>query len=126
MPSVGAPVRRAAPPRRWRDRSGDEPPAPGAPDPNGADWLVLRAPGDGVGLAFQQVETLHAATWPEPDVPQQLHLDATVDDVAALDEVHSRALALGARLLFDRSGDEQEPLRVYADPSGHPFCVFVG
>ena len=25
----------------------------------------------------------------------------------------------------DRSGDPEEPLRAYADPSGHPFCIFV-
>jgi hypothetical protein len=58
-------------------------------------------------------------------VPQQLHLDLSVGSVAELDEQHERALALGARLLEDRSDDEDEPLRVYADPAGHPFCVFV-
>src|SRR6266540_617074 len=44
---------------------------------------------------------------------------------AELDVQHQRALALGARLLHDRSDDPQEPLRVYADPAGHPFCIFV-
>jgi hypothetical protein len=34
-------------------------------------------------------------------------------------------VALGARLLHDRSDDPEEPLRVYADPAGHPFCIFV-
>ena len=29
-----------------------------------------------------------------------------------------------ARLLQDRSDDPEEPLRVYADLSGHPFCIF--
>ncbi|MFD6176202.1 MULTISPECIES: VOC family protein [unclassified Isoptericola] len=106
-------------------RPGDEQPAPGEPDPQGADWLVLRNPG-GVQLAFQQVPALPPATWPEGAVPQQLHLDATVPDVAALDRQHARALALGARLLRDRSDDPEEPLRVYADPAGHPFCLFVG
>jgi len=43
----------------------------------------------------------------------------------SLDDQHTRALALGATLLFDRSDDAQEPLRVYADPAGHPFCIFV-
>jgi len=38
---------------------------------------------------------------------------------------HERALLLGARLLYDRTDDPEEPLRVYADPSGHPFCIFV-
>jgi len=55
-----------------------------------------------------------------------LHLDLRVDDTAALDRQHSRALALGATLLLDRSDDPEEALRVYADPAGHPFCFFVG
>jgi hypothetical protein len=28
-------------------------------------------------------------------------------------------------VLRDRSDDPDEPLRVYADPAGHPFCIFV-
>jgi hypothetical protein len=88
-----------------RYRPGDEPPAPGEPDPRGADWLVLRAPA-GPGLAFQQVARLPRSTWPESGVPQMLHLDTTVADPAELD-------------------DPEEPLRVYADPAGHPFCIFV-
>jgi hypothetical protein len=50
----------------------------------------------------------------------------TVPTMADLDVQHERALALGARLLEDRSDDPEEPLRVYADPAGHPFCIFVG
>jgi len=106
-------------------RPGDEPPQPGQPDPKGRDWLVLRNP-DGVPLAFQQVAELTAPTWPDHDVPQQLHLDTTVGSVEELDREHVRAIELGARLLFDRSDDPDEPLRVYADPVGHPFCIFVG
>nr|WP_240643997.1 VOC family protein [Antribacter gilvus] len=104
-------------------RAGDEPPLPGRPDPHGEDWLVLAG---SVPLAFQQVEELPPSTWPEATVPQQLHLDCTVPDREALDAAHEKALDLGARLLHDRSDDEEEPLRVYADPSGHPFCLFVG
>lgn len=103
-------------------RAGDEPPEPGAPD---KDWLVLRGDG-GLQLAFQQVTTLRASTWPDGDVPQQLHLDTTVGTHAELAEVHERALALGAHVLLDRTDDPEEPLWVYADPAGHPFCVFVG
>ena len=104
-------------------RPGDEPPPAGAPDPQGHDWLVLR--GGGVQVAFQQVASLPEATWPEGPVPQQLHLDLTVPGTAELDAQHERALALGARLLDDQSEDPDEPLRVYADPAGHPFCIFV-
>ena len=89
------------------------------------DWLVLRAP-DGVrALAFQRVPDLPRPTWPEGPRPQMLHLDLTVATTAALDAAHRRVLELGGRLLADRSGDPTEPLRVYADPAGHPFCVFV-
>ena len=109
-----------------RYRPGDEPPAPGQPDPKGQDWLVLKSPGDGTALAFQKVGELPRATWPDGPVPQQLHLDTTVPTRADLDIQHERALAFGARLLLDRSDDADEPLRVYADPAGHPFCIFVG
>ena len=120
------------PPTRWRlaefyrqlfglcDRPGDEAPGPGQPDPGGQDWLILTGPADGAALAFQKVGELPKATWPDGPVPQQLHLDATVPTTADLDVQHERALALGARLLEDRSDDPEEPLRVYADPAGHP------
>ena len=111
----------------WAYRPGDEPPPAGQPDPRGEDWLVLRNPDGGIGLAFQGVAGLPRTTWPRPGVPQQLHLDLTVPDVAALDAEHERVLGLGATLLDDsRQRDPEEPLRVYGDPDGHPFCVFVG
>ena len=109
-----------------RYRPGDEPPGAGEPDPRGQSWLVLKNPAGGAGLAFQKVGALPEATWPDGPVPQQLHLDTTVATTAELDVQHERALVLGARLLYDRSDDQEEPLRVYADPAGHPFCVFVG
>jgi hypothetical protein len=108
-----------------RYRAGDEPPAAGQPDPAGQDWLVLRSPAGGVALAFQKVRELPRATWPDGPVPQQLHLDTTVPTEADFDVQHERALALGARLLEDRSDDPEEQLRVYADPAGHPFCIIV-
>jgi len=101
-------------------RAGDEP-----PDDEPPDWLVIRDPNSNSRIAFQLVDELPASTWPANGVPQQLHLDLTVDSLASLDAQHERALRLGARLLLDRSDDEEEPLRVYADPAGHPFCVFV-
>jgi catechol 2,3-dioxygenase-like lactoylglutathione lyase family enzyme len=106
-------------------RPGDEPPPSGQPDPQARDWLVLRDSAGAARLAFQQVAELPEVTWPTGPVPQQLHLDLTVPTEADLDAQHARALALGARLLHDRSADPQEPLRVYADPAGHPFCIFV-
>jgi len=106
-------------------RPGDEPPAAGEPDPLGADWLVLRQRDGSSALAFQQVEHLPPPTWPDGPHPQMLHLDLTVPSTADLDAAHQRALDLGGRLLLDRADDDEEPLRVYADPAGHPFCIFV-
>lgn len=106
-------------------RPGDEPPDAGEADVRGADWLVLRS-ADGIPqLAFQQVAQVLEATWPEGTVPQQLHLDMTVSSAEELQTQHHRVLRLGGRLLYDRSDDPEEPLRVYADLAGHPFCVFV-
>ena len=106
-------------------RADAEPPPDGSDDPAGRDWLNLQTPTGEPCLAIQQVAELPRATWPEPGVPQQLHLDLSVGDLAGLDAVHDRVLALGGRLLLDRSRDDEEPLRVYGDPDGHPFCVFV-
>jgi catechol 2,3-dioxygenase-like lactoylglutathione lyase family enzyme len=109
-----------------RYRPGDEQPPAGEPDPQGRGWLVLLTPDGLPQVAFQQVAELPRATWPEGPYPQQLHLDLTVPDIEALDAQHERALGLGATLLDDdRSRDPDEPLRVYADPAGHPFCIFV-
>jgi catechol 2,3-dioxygenase-like lactoylglutathione lyase family enzyme len=102
-------------------RPGDEP-----SEGEDVDWLVLLTPSGDRALAFQQVDDLPETTWPEPGVPQQMHLDLIVPDTAALDTQHERALSLGARLVFDRTDDPDEPLRVYADPAGHRFCIFVG
>lgn len=108
-----------------RYRPGDEPPPSGSPDPNGKDWLVLRAGGGAGALAFQQVAHLPTVTWPAGEHAQMLHLDLTVPSTADLELAHQRALELGGTLLLDRCDDPEEPLRVYADPAGHPFCVFV-
>ena len=105
-------------------RPGDETPEAGE------DWLVIGPPGGGHQLAFQGNPEYVAPVWtPEADRPgdqqQMLHLDLTVPDAAGLAEQHARALELGATVLLDRTDDEEEPLYVFADPSGHPFCIFV-
>jgi catechol 2,3-dioxygenase-like lactoylglutathione lyase family enzyme len=108
-----------------RYRPGDEPPAEGEDDPRGRDWLVLLDASGASAIAFQQVQDLAETTWPDEQVPQQMHLDLGVPDKAELDWQHARVLELGGRLRQDRSDDPQEPLRTYADPSGHLFCIFV-
>lgn len=117
-------------------RPGDEPPPAGEPDPVGDDWLVLRPDPDdassGRGLAFQQADDYVPPVW-DPDPArlksgtqrQMIHLDMTVPDARTLAQQRDRATALGATILLDRSDDDNEPLYVFADPAGHPFCIFV-
>ena len=66
---------------------------------------------------------------PRPDRPgdqqMMLHLDLTVPDTESLESQRLRVLELGGAVLFDRSADDGEPLYVFADPAGHPFCIFV-
>ncbi|WP_432561949.1 VOC family protein [Kineococcus sp. SYSU DK003] len=107
-------------------RPGDEPPADESDEPDEAGWLVLLDDHARRVLAFQQVDDLPRSTWPSAGVPMQAHVDFTVPDRTALDHHHERALALGATLLLDRTDDPAEPLYVYADPAGHPFCLLVG
>ena len=104
-------------------RPGDEPPTDGTVDD--ADWLVLIDDDDRRQLAVQGVSDLTPTTWPSHDIPMQLHVDFTVSSVAELERHRARAETLGARVLHDRTDDEDEQLYVLADPSGHPFCLFV-
>jgi catechol 2,3-dioxygenase-like lactoylglutathione lyase family enzyme len=106
-----------------RYRPGDEPPADGTPDD--ADWLVLVDARGVRQLAFQQVDSLPRTTWPAHDIPMQMHIDFTVPSLGELQRQRERAQALGAELLLDRTGDPGEPLYVFADPAGHPFCILV-
>ena len=106
-----------------RYRPGDEPPAG---DWDDAEWLVLRPTNESAQLAFQRVTELPEPTWPEGPHPQMLHLDMTVQTADELLAQRSRVLALGGRELLDRFDDPDEPLYVFADPAGHPFCIFVG
>ena len=104
-------------------RPGDEPPPDDESD--AADWLVLVDSESVRKLAFQQVHELPRSTWPKHDVPMQLHVDFTVTSATELHRQRERAEALGAQVIFDRTDDPDEPLFVFADPAGHPFCIFV-
>ena len=106
-----------------RYRPGDEIPADGSDDDS--DWLVLLDPEGHRVFAFQQVPTLTRPTWPAHDVPKQMHHDFRVSSIEELQRQRQRAEELGATLLYDRT-DDSEPLYVFADPAGHPFCLLVG
>lgn len=105
-------------------RDGDAPPPEGEADD--ADWLVLVDANGMRKLAFQLVDELTPTTWPSSDVPMQMHLDFTVTDIAELERHRTHAEELGATLLAERTEDTDEPLYVFTDPAGHPFCLIVG
>ena len=106
-------------------RQGDAPPPAGEPDERGKDWLVLQHASGSPRIAFQGVAELPRATWPDPKIPQQFHLDLQIDSLDELNALHPHVLSLGATLLHERMDDPHEPLRIYADPAGHPFCLFT-
>lgn len=85
------------------------------------EWVVLRAPGGGAGLSFQTERAYVPPVWPAgADDPQMsMHLDIEVDDLAA---AGARAIEAGATLA---EFQPQEHVRVYLDPAGHPFCLFL-
>lgn len=84
-------------------------------------WVKLRSPDGGTGLSFQTEPQHKPPVWPAgPGDPQmQLHLDFAVEDLAAAGE---HAVACGA-VLADYQ--PQDDVRVYLDPAGHPFCLFL-
>jgi catechol 2,3-dioxygenase-like lactoylglutathione lyase family enzyme len=67
-------------------------------------------------LSFQEAPDHQPPQWPDPNYPQQFHLDIEVDDV---DEAEPKVLALGATVL----SRDSKTFRVFADPAGHPFCL---
>jgi hypothetical protein len=71
---------------------------------------------DGKSVMFQQIANYNPPRWPDPQHPQQAHLDLLCEDI---DAVEAEALQLGAVKLRD----DPEGFRVFADPAGHPFCL---
>lgn len=92
-------------------------------------WHVALLMGASVAAMIGMTLLLHHGVWVLLPIvclaPLALHLDLSVRDVAELDAVRDRVIALGGTLRLDRAGDQEEPLRIHADPDGHPFCVFV-
>jgi catechol 2,3-dioxygenase-like lactoylglutathione lyase family enzyme len=86
------------------------------------DWVTLRPPGGGAGLSFQTEGTYVRPTWPAGpgDQQMQMHLDIEVDDLEA-----AGALAVTAGAVL-ADYQPQDDVRVYRDPAGHPFCLWVG
>jgi catechol-2,3-dioxygenase len=83
------------------------------------EWVVIRDDADRHRLAFQRAPDLREPRWPDPERPQQFHIDVMVDDIERAEEA---ALKIGATRLPHEGPD----FRVYADPVGHPFCLCWG
>jgi predicted enzyme related to lactoylglutathione lyase len=83
------------------------------------DWHMISV--DGMPQMAVQLAPDHIPpVWPD-GIPQQIHFDLYVEDLAA---AHEEAIALGATLL--KAADDptaDEGFQVYADPAGHPFCL---
>jgi catechol 2,3-dioxygenase-like lactoylglutathione lyase family enzyme len=84
-------------------------------------WAKLTSPVGGPGLSFQTEKNYVRPVWPAgPDDPQmQVHLDILVDD---LDEAARHATEAGA---VQAEYQPQDDVRVFLDPAGHPFCLFL-
>jgi hypothetical protein len=76
-------------------------------------WVTL----GGLLLIFREVADYQPPTWPESDVPLQMHFEFNVDD---LHEAEKHLLELGASLADYQPNDNG---RVMLDPAGHPFCI---
>jgi catechol 2,3-dioxygenase-like lactoylglutathione lyase family enzyme len=88
---------------------------------DGPTWVRLVPPGGGPGLSFQEEAYHSPPTWPAGPTDQQMqvHLDIAVTD---LDEAGTRVQEAGGTLA---QYQPQDDVRVWFDPDGHPFCLFV-
>jgi catechol 2,3-dioxygenase-like lactoylglutathione lyase family enzyme len=77
-----------------------------------SEFVVVSANDTTSGLAFQLAPDHQPPRWPDPNYPQQMHLDVMVEDV---ESAAADVQTLGA-VQLDHNG-------VYADPAGHPFCL---
>lgn len=99
----------------------EEEPRPG--EPPAAGWAQIRAP-EGSSeptLNFEYETQWKPPTWPSEPGTQNAtqHLDILVED---LDAATDHAVGAGASLA---AVQPQQTVRVFFDPAGHPFCLFV-
>jgi catechol 2,3-dioxygenase-like lactoylglutathione lyase family enzyme len=90
-------------------------------DQDNPEWVSLVPPEGGSKISFQAEPAYVRPVWPSGTEHQQMmmHLDVEVDD---LDAAGAHAVAAGATLAVYQP---QKLVRVYLDPDGHPFCLWV-
>jgi hypothetical protein len=86
------------------------------------EWVKLMPPDRRPpGLSFQLEPLFQRPSWPSQVDSQQMmvHLDIQVEDLEA---AGAHAIACGA---VPADFQPQEHVRVYLDPAGHPFCLWI-
>ncbi|MEV0619221.1 VOC family protein [Nonomuraea sp. NPDC050404] len=83
------------------------------------DWVVVSDGGPPKRLAFQLAPDFRRPTWPDPERPQQVHLDLLVSD---MEEAERQVIKIGATK-HEHQPSEEDTFRVFLDPAGHPFCL---
>lgn len=84
-------------------------------------WVKVDPPGGGSGLSFATEALYTPPSWPSQPGAQQmmLHLDFEVTDLEA---AAAHALTCGASAA---DVQPQDDTRVFLDPAGHPFCLWI-
>jgi catechol 2,3-dioxygenase-like lactoylglutathione lyase family enzyme len=72
----------------------------------------------GLWVTMHRVEDYRPPRWPDPEAPQQVHLDFAVEDVT---KAEAFAVSLGATVAETQPAPDR--WRVMLDPVGHPFCL---
>jgi len=70
-----------------------------------------------IWLTGQRVDGYRPPSWPDGDLPKQLHLEFAVEELA-----QSVAAAVAAGALLAETQPSPERWQVLIDPAGHPFC----
>jgi hypothetical protein len=79
-------------------------------------FFLSRSPKFRIGFDDDGWSDQRPPRWPDPEYPQQIHLDIAVQDLDAASEL---VTVLGGTLLHDNTD-----YRIYADPAGHPLCLY--
>lgn len=84
-------------------------------------WVTLGAPDGRAALSFQSDAGYVRPVWPagRDDQRTSVHLDIRVGE---LDAAARHAEKAGAVLAEHQPNDD---VRVFLDPAGHPFCLFL-
>jgi catechol 2,3-dioxygenase-like lactoylglutathione lyase family enzyme len=84
-------------------------------------WVKIAPEEGAAGLSFASEPTYVRPVWPSTTTHQQMmtHLDIEVRDLEA---AGAFVIEHGAQ---EAAYQPQTLVRVYADPAGHPFCLWV-